>query len=549
MKSTDNLLDDNITPPTLSQRGDLSPFKNFKSDFPASIIVFLVAMPLCLGVALASGAPLYAGLISGIIGGIVVGSLSGSPLGVSGPAAGLAVIVLNAITELGRFEVFLVALVLAGILQLIMGYAKAGVIAYYFPSSVVHGMLAGIGILIFLKQVPHAVGDDLVWEGNEDFIQPDGENTYSEWINMLSYLTPSVIIVSLISLAILILWETPFFKQNKITKLVQGPLVVVVLGIILNLAFASSPEWAISSEHLVNIPVASNTNEFFSNFAFPDFSLSTLANPRIYIIAIILAVVGSLETLLSTEASDKQDTLKRVTPVNRELKAQGIGNIICGLIGGIPITQVIVRSSVNQQSGGKTKASAVMHGVLILLSIVIIPNLLNLIPLATLAAILMVVGYKLAKPALFMKMYQQGWNQFIPFVATILGILFTNLLAGIGIGMAVAIFIILRNNYRVASRVVQSTNSSNNSIRLILSEDVTFLNKASIQGTLAQMPDGSNVTIDASNTFFIHHDVVEIIEDFKINAASRNITVTTIDIGPEKEKEIRMLNHFELVSD
>jgi MFS superfamily sulfate permease-like transporter len=546
MKSTDNLLDADVPQLKTKSAGNLSPFKNFKDDFPASIIVFLVAMPLCLGVALASGAPLFAGLISGIVGGIVVGALSGSPLGVSGPAAGLAVIVLGAIVELGSFNLFLVAVILSGIIQLIMGYAKAGVIAYYFPSSVVHGMLAGIGILIFMKQIPHAVGDDLTWEGNDNFIQPDGENTFSELINMLSYLTPSIIIVSIISLAVLILWETPFFKQNKVTKLVQGPLVVVVLGVLLNLAFASSPEWAISAEHLVNIPVAGNATEFFSNFAFPDFS--ALTNPRIYIIAVIIAVVGSLETLLCTEASDKQDTLKRVTPVNRELKAQGVGNIICGLIGGIPITQVIVRSSVNQQSGGKTKASAIMHGILILLSIVIIPNLLNLIPLATLAAILMVVGYKLAKPALFVKMYKQGLDQFIPFVITIVGILFTNLLAGIGIGMAVAIFIILRNNYRVASRIEHVTGSSSEKkIRLILSEDVTFLNKASIQGTLAQIPDNSNLEIDASNTHFIHHDVVEIIEDFQINASSRGITVITIGLNPEKEKEMQRLHHFELV--
>lgn len=546
MSSKQNLLDDTASLDNKSA-DNLSPFKNFKDDFPASIIVFLVAMPLCLGIALASGAPLYAGLISGIVGGIVVGSLSGSPLGVSGPAAGLAVIVLSAITELGSFQVFLVAVVLAGILQVAMGYAKAGVIAYYFPSSVIHGMLAGIGILIFMKQLPHAVGDDLVMEGDWGFFQADGENTFSELVKMFSNFSPSIMIISAISLAILILWEMPFFKKNKVTKLIQGPLVVVVLGILLNLAFASDPTWAISSEHLVSIPVANNASEFFSNFSFPDFS-ALLTTPKIYYIAVIIAVVGSLETLLCTEASDKQDTLKRVTPVNRELKAQGVGNIVSGLIGGLPITQVIVRSSVNQQSGGKTKASAVMHGILILISIVIIPNLLNLIPLATLAAILMVVGYKLAKPVLFMKMYKQGLSQFIPFIATILGIIFLNLLAGIAIGMAVAIFVILRNNYKVASRVVLNEDSSNNSMRLILSEDVTFLNKASIQGTLAQIPNGTNVEIDASNTYFIHHDVIEIIEDFKINAASRNIKVTTIDLDPEKEKEIRMSNHFKVVS-
>ena len=344
---------------------NLSPFKNLKNDIPAGIVVFLVAVPLCLGIAMASGAPLFAGLIAGIVGGLVVGSLSGSPLGVSGPAAGLAVIVLNAITELGGFEIFLVAVVLAGILQIIMGFVRAGIIAYYFPSSVIHGMLAGIGVLIALKQIPHAFGYDMDPEGDFAFRQVDGENTFSEIIKMLDYISPGALIIAVISLFILILWETKTFKRFTFTKIIQGPLVVVITGALLNILFFSNPQLAITSEQVVNIPVATSIGSFIGNFSFPDFS--ALSNPQVYITAIILAVVASLETLLCVEATDKQDPLKRITPTNRELKAQGIGNIVSGMIGGLPVTQVIVRSSANQQSGGRTKASAIFHGILLLL--------------------------------------------------------------------------------------------------------------------------------------------------------------------------------------
>lgn len=524
---------------------EFNPFKNFGSDIPASVVVFLVAMPLCLGVALASGAPLFSGLIAGMVGGLVVGAASGSPLGVSGPAAGLAVIVLDAIIELQSFEIFLLAVLFAGILQVIMGFAKAGIIAYYFPSSVVHGMLAGIGILIFMKQLPHAVGYDADPEGDFAFSQVDGQNTFSELFNMFNFLSPGVILVSAVSLALLILWETPFVKRQKIAKLIQGPLVVVILGVVLNLSLQNDAYWNISPDHLVNIPIASNFNEFFSNFATPDFSAWN--DVRVYRIAAVLAIVASIETLLCVEASDKQDTYKRTTPVNRELKAQGLGNIVCGLIGGIPVSQVIVRSSVNQQSGGKTKASAIFHGLLLLLSIVLIPNLLNLIPLATLAAILMVVGYKLAKPALFQKMYKQGWTQFVPFLVTIIGILLTNLLSGIGLGMAIAILIVLYNNYKVPYRVEKS--HTPHTLRLILSEDVTFLNKASVQNFLANVPNDVSIVIDASATHFIHHDVLELIEDFKVSAKTRNITLQTIDLYEEKEKHIHATPHFNVVEE
>ncbi len=522
----------------------LNPFKNFKDDIPASIVVFLVAMPLCLGIALASGAPLFSGLISGIIGGIVVGSLSGSSLGVSGPAAGLAVIVLNSITDLGGFEIFLVAVILAGIIQLIMGFAKAGIIAYFFPSSVIHGMLAGIGIIIFLKQIPHAFGYDDDPEGDFRFKQIDGHNTFNELIHMFNFVSPGVLLISSISLLILILWDTELFKKFKFTKLIQGPLVAVVVGIILNKVFKTIPELSISSDHLVNIPIADSVSGFFNNFSLPDFT--ALSRPEVYITAIVIAVVASLETLLCVEASDKQDTLKRITPTNRELKAQGVGNIVAGFIGGLPVTQVIVRSSANQQSGGKTKASTIMHGILLLISIVIIPKVLNLIPLGVLAAVLLVVGYKLAKPALFRKMYREGLGQFVPFVVTILGIVFTDLLMGIALGMIVAVFIILRNNFKIPFKMQRENLEGKENIKIILSDDVTFLNKASILKALEQIPDYTFVEIDATNTKFIHFDVIEIIEDFKVNAEFRNIRVKTINLY--KDKQEMPIQHFQLAN-
>ncbi len=528
----------------MRENNKLSPFKNLKHDMPASIVVFLVAMPLCLGIALASGAPLFAGLISGIIGGIMVGALSGSPLGVSGPAAGLAVIVLNAITELGGFEIFLVAVILAGIIQVVMGFAKAGIVAYFFPSSVIHGMLAGIGIIIFLKQIPHVFGYDNVPVGDFSFMQLDGFNTFNELVNMLNFISPGVVIISVISLIILILWETQFFRQFKFTKLIQGPLVAVIVGIILNWVFSSIPALRISSAHIVNLPVPESINGFFSNFTLPDFS--ALTNPEVYITAIIIAVVASLETLLCVEATDKLDTLKRITPTNRELKAQGIGNIIAGFVGGLPLTQVIVRSSANQQSGGKTKASTIIHGSLLLLSIIAIPNILNLIPLGVLAAILLVVGYKLAKPALFKRMYKQGRSQLAPFLVTIIGIVFTDLLMGITLGMVVAVSIILYNNFRIPYKMKRENLEGRDEIRIELSEDVTFLNKASILKTLEQIPSNTSVEIDASNTKFIHIDVIEIIKDFEVNARTRNITVNTINLI--KGKRETPLSHFKLVN-
>ena len=523
----------------------LSPWKNLKSDFPASIVVFLVAMPLCLGIALASGAPLFAGIISGIIGGIVVGSLSGSNIGVSGPAAGLAVIVLDAISDLGAYEIFLVAVVIAGILQLIMGFVRAGIIAYFFPNAVIHGMLAGIGIIIFLKQIPHAFGYDAEPEGDFAFFQMDGHTTFSELIHMMDYISPGVMLVTFVSLFIMILWERPFMKRLTFTKIIPGPLVAVVAGILLNIGLASHATLGISPEHMVKVPVPDSFQSFLGNFMLPDFS--ALSNPQVYITAIILAVVASIETLLSVEAADKLDPLKRVTPANRELKAQGVGNIIAGLVGGLPVTQVIVRTSANVQSGGKTKASTIMHGFLLLLSVIAIPKVLNMIPLGVLAAVLLIVGYKLARPALFKKMYKEGRNQFIPFVVTVVGIVFTDLLMGIALGMIVAVFIILYNNYKVSFTLHREDLENREKIRMVFSEDVTFLNKASILKALNEIPDNACIEIDATNTRFIHPDVIEIIEDFAENAKYRGIEVKTINLYKGKEEE--PIRHFKMEVD
>ncbi len=500
---------------------------NLKYDIPASIIVFLVAVPLCLGIALASGAPLFSGIIAGIVGGIVVGALSGSQLGVSGPAAGLAVIVLNAINDLGAFDIFLMAVVLGGVFQLALGFAKAGIIGYYFPSSVIKGMLSGIGIIIFLKQIPHAVGYDKDYEGSLAFNQPDGHNTFSELYYMFEAINPGAVIITTISLAILILWEQKFMKQIKVFQLIQGPLVVVALGIGLNLLFQGMPEFALTPEQVVAIPVAENLDAFLGQFTFPDFSQIT--NGTVWITGATIAVVASLETLLCLEATDKLDPFKRVTPANQELKAQGVGNLLSGLIGGLPITQVIVRSSTNIQSGGRTKMSAILHGFVLLGCAAVIPMVLNLIPLASLAAILFLVGYKLAKPVLFKQMYALGQRHFIPFITTILGIVLTDLLIGIGIGLAVAIFYILYNNYRKPFLFKSEEELKDGTIRLELAEDVTFINKASIQRTLAQIPDGSTVIIDASRSIHIDHDVVEIIEEFQTGAEFRDIKLQLID--------------------
>lgn len=497
--------------------------KNMKQDAPAGLVVFLVAVPLCLGIALASGAPLFSGIIAGMVGGIIVTIFSGSQLGVSGPAAGLATIVLAAINDFGAFDIFLASVVVAGSIQLALGFARAGIIAYFFPTSVIKGMLAAIGIIIFMKQIPHAVGYDADPEGELSFIQGDGENTFSELFNMIDYITPGAVLVAALSLAILILWERPFMKKIRLFQIVQGPLVVVVTGIVLGKVFIGS-DMEITSEHMVSIPVASDFSGFISQFTTPDFS--ALSRVDVWVTGAIMALVASMETLLCVEATDKLDPEKRVTPTNRELVAQGIGNMTSGLIGGLPVTQVIVRSSANIQSGGKSKASSLFHGILILLSAMLIPNILNMIPLASLAGILFVVGYKLAKPSLFKKMYSEGMGQFIPFVVTVVSIYFTDLLVGIGIGLSVGVFFILRRNYLTPYEVESKEVAGKKHFRIRLAQNVSFLNKASVLKTLNKLPNDSHVLLDATDSDHIEHDVLEIITDFKEAAKHKNIQLS-----------------------
>ncbi len=540
-------------------------FKNLGKDIPAGLVVFLVALPLCLGIALASGAPLFSGIIAGVVGGLVVGAISGSPLGVSGPAAGLAVIVAEAIRELGTidgnfdmmvgFRAFMVAGIIAGIIQIVLGLVKAGIIGYYFPSSVIKGMLAGIGVTLILKQIPHAMGWDKNPEGDWAFYQSDGHTTFSEIWYAFENPTIGAIIITVISLFILILFQQKFMKQNKILSLIPGPLVAVIAGIVINEIFKGSfPDLALVNEaevigeqtrtnnHMVMIKAADSSQPYYGLFTFPDWSI--LSNPRIYVIGFIMAIVASLETLLCVEATDKLDPQKRVTPTNRELLAQGTGNVVSSLIGGLPVTQVIVRSSANINSGGKTKMSSIIHGIFLASFVLLMPWLLNMIPLSCLAAVLLVVGYKLANVNLFKSMYKAGWGQFVPFVVTIAIIVGKDLLWGISIGLAVAIFFILRNNFKVPYHIFLNNNEGKQDYNIVLSEDVTFLNKASVLKTLDEIADNSTVTIDASKTKFIHYDVKEIIEDFLINAKSRNIKVNLIDLDAEREGS--PIQHFSI---
>jgi MFS superfamily sulfate permease-like transporter len=497
-------------------------FKYLKNDLPSGLVVFLVALPLCLGIALASGAPLFSGIIAGIIGGTVVAFTSGSSLSVSGPAAGLTVIVHGAINDLGSFQTFGLAVVLAGLIQIVLGYLKAGIIGYYFPSNVIKGMLAAIGIILILKQIPHAVGYDVDSEGDFYFDQADGENTFTEIINSLNHIHPGAVVIAAISLFILILWERPVLKKYSFFKIVPGALIAVLIGIIVNEIFrANNSDLLLTGDKLVQLPVADSAGDFINQFSLPDFS--AFKNYKIYVIAFTIAIIASIESLLSVEATDKLDPYKRNTPTNRELKAQGLGNLISGLIGGLPLTAVIVRSSANINAGAKTKLSAILHGLLLLLSVIGIASFLNKIPLSCLAALLLVVGYKLAKVSLFKSMYRMGWDQFLPFVVTVIAIQFSDLLRGIAIGMAVSVFFILRNNFKRAYSYHHENSQNHNKITIQLAEDVTFLNKGSIISTLDELPSNSSVVIDGTKSHNIDVDVLEIIHDFKSTAELKQI--------------------------
>ncbi len=519
-------------------------FKSIKNDFPASIVVFFVALPLCLGIALASGAPLFSGVIAGIIGGIVVGALSGSKVGVSGPAAGLAAIVLTAIGTLGGYENFLVAVVLGGVIQLIFGFLKAGIIGYYFPSSVIKGMLTGIGIIIILKQIPHFFGYDSEPEGADSFLEISGENTFSAILHVVDNITLGSMIIGIIALSILLIWDAILSKKGKIFQIIQGPLVAVVLGIIFYLVTKSNETLAISKTHLVSVPVPEDASSFLAQFSFPNFAIIT--SPEVWIVAFTIALVASLETLLCVEATDKLDPHKNVTPTNRELLAQGVGNILSGLIGGLPVTQVIVRSSANIQSGGVSKMSAIIHGFLLLISVILIPKLLNMIPLSVLAAILLVVGYKLAKPKLFKKMYELGWKQWIPFVVTVLGIVFIDLLYGIGLGLAVGIIVILLKSYQNSHFLhIEDKSNGKHKIKMTLAEEVTFFNKGAILKELDSLPRDTYLEIDILKTRYLDYDIIEILEDFAYKAKERNIDIKLVSKRGVVENPDSFVDFFE----
>lgn len=502
-------------------------FKYIKNDLPASVVVFFVALPLCLGIALASGAPLFSGVIAGVIGGIVVGSLSGSQLGVSGPAAGLAAIVFTAIGTLGGYENFLLAVVLGGIIQIVFGFLKAGVIGYYFPSSVIKGMLTGIGLIIILKQIPHFFGYDSNPEGGFAFFQVDGESNISEIINGINHISLGSTLVALIGIVLILVWDNVLSKKAKFFKLIQGPFVAVVVGIIFFMLTGDNAVYGIKPENLVSVPIPDSAASFFGQFSFPNFGAIT--NPEIWIVAFTIALVASLETLLCVEAADKLDPEKRVTPTNRELLAQGSGNILSGLIGGLPITQVIVRSSANVQSGGRTKLSAIIHGILLLISVILIPRLLNMVPLSVLASILLIVGYKLAKPSLFITMYKLGWKQSIPFSVTVIGIVFTDLLMGIGLGLGVGIVVILIKSYQNSHFLhIEDKSNGISKIKMTLAEEVTFFNKGAILKELDALPENSHLEIDVRKTRFLDNDIIEILEDFSEKARNKDIEITLI---------------------
>lgn len=493
--------------------------KNVPSDLGASVVVFLVALPLCLGIALGSNAPLFSGIIAGIVGGIVIGLLSGSQLSVSGPAAGLTAIVAGAIILLPSFESFLLAVVLCGVFQLILGFIKAGVIGDYIPKSVIKGMLAAIGIILIWKQIPHLIG----YNSNGGVlatVQLSSESGALVNWGWLTAIAPTALLIGVICLGFQFYWGKLAAKKGGWMKLVPAPLLVVLVGVGINVLMQwQGGGWALRKEHLVAIPAASSAAEFFTFFTLPDWG--SIGKYNVWITGVTLALVASLETLLGIEAVDNLDPQKRLTPTNRELKAQGVGNIVSGLIGGLPLTSVIVRSSANVNAGAKTKMSTIFHGVFILLSVALIPTVLGIIPLAALAAILIYTGYKLAQPALFKYFYNKGWDQFLPFVATVVIILFTDLLTGVLAGLAIGLFFSARSNFKTSVLIV----NDNNKYLIRLRKDVSILNKRGIKSRLDAVPAHSSVLIDATRADFIDRDIVEMIEVFVAEAPEKNIQV------------------------
>lgn len=491
---------------------------NLGADFSSAIVVFLVAIPLCLGIAVASGVGEFSGIIAGIVGGVIVGLISGSHLSVSGPAAGLTAIVAASILKLPAIEAFFLSVVIAGLLQIVMGVLKLGIIGDYVPNSVIKGMLAAIGIILILKQIPHLIGYDKDYEGDETFLQVSGENTFSAVINSINTITPVAVIIGITGILILIAYESKKIKEKRFFQIFSGPLLVVIIGVLIN-RFLGNIDSVITNRdvHLVKIPVANSSAEFFSFFNFPNWNFIT--NYDVWISGFTLAIVASLETLLGIEAVDKLDPLKRVTPPNRELIAQGAGNMFSGLIGGLPLTSVIVRSSANVNAGAKTKSSTIIHGLLIFLCVCFFPGILNMIPKAALAAILVFTGYKLAKVSLFKDYYKKGWEQFMPFVVTIIAIVLTDLLKGVIVGISLGLFYTIRSNFRTAVFWV----NENNNYLIRLRKDVSFFIKPILKEKLEMIPSNSNLVIDLVHAEHIDRDVIDTINEFLSHAHIKNI--------------------------
>lgn len=487
----------------------------FPRDLTAGLVVFLVALPLCLGVALASGAPLFSGLLAGIIGGVIVGSISQSHTSVSGPAAGLTAIVAAQITQLGSFENFLLAVFVAGLIQIVLGCARAGGIAALVPSGVIKGLLAAIGLILVLKQIPHLLGHDTDPEDDMSFAQPDHENTFTELVAMLGDVQFGAAVIGILSLAVLLIWNRSDRLKNSI---IPAPLVVIILGVGLNLLFRQlGGRWLIESSHLVQVPVMKNLADVASILRMPDFT--SWKNPAIYTTGIMIAVVASLETLLNLEATDKLDPRKRTSPPNRELIAQGLGNVMCGLIGGLPVTSVIVRSSVNLNAGGKTKLATIVHGILLLVCVALLPTLLNQIPLSCLAAILIVTGMKLASPTLVREMWNEGRYQFLPFMLTVISIVLTDLLIGILIGLGVCTAFVVYSSLRRPLSCVIEKRLSDEVLHIELANQVSFLNRAALDRTLKSIPRGGHVLLDATSTVYIDPDILSLLREFKEKTA------------------------------
>jgi MFS superfamily sulfate permease-like transporter len=502
--------------------------QHWKTDVLAGMVVFLVALPLCLGIALASGAPPFAGVIAGAIGGLVVSLASGSQLSVSGPANGVTIVAAAAVANFG-FRGFLLSLLIAGLIQILLGFMKAGTISAYFPSSVIRGMLAAIGIMLIMKQIPHAIGYDKATEDDLSFLDESGTTELSVLEQSLNSISPGAILLSTTCILILLLWESRWIKHNKILNSVPAPLIVVVYGILYDLFMTNfALYFSILPEHLVNLPAFDSFNHLWSEIVFPDFSMAT--NLQIYTTALAMALIASLESLLSLEAADKLDPLKRVAPTNRELKAQGLGNLLSGMLGGIPISAVIVRTSVNINAGGRTKLASLVHGISIVVSVIFFVEYMNLIPLSCLAAILIVTGFKLTKPSIYQELYLQGRDQFLPFIITISAMLALDSLRGVATGLCVGLIFVLKNNYHQAFTL---TKDGNNYL-LKLKKDVSFIHKAPLRSLLNSIPPNSTIFIDGSRASFIDRDIIEAINDFVRAGDDYNIDVHLKDVEYRK---------------